>query len=88
MHTHLAVELALACDAAALAELVQGHPSRGRLVNSLADFLEEDGATLEAIRGASGVLSLYLKDKPVTRRIVCCGTASTLNKARQLLDAK
>jgi len=58
------------------------------LVDNLADFLEEEEATLEAIQGASGVLSLYMKDKPTLRRIVCCGSPSTLNKARQLLDAK
>lgn len=86
-HTSLSSSLSRAMRPRSLSSSKVIHLEVG-LVNSLADFLEEDGATLEAIRGASGVLSLYLKDKPVTRRIVCCGTASTLNKARQLLDAK
>ncbi|BGP52144.1 hypothetical protein JCM10450v2_008115 [Rhodotorula kratochvilovae] len=56
------------------------------LVDRLADFLEQED-TMQTIREASGVISAELTGSKGARRFVCCGSASAVNKARQLVDA-
>ncbi|GAA5869246.1 hypothetical protein JCM8547_005176 [Rhodosporidiobolus lusitaniae] len=57
------------------------------LVDRLAEFLEEDN-TVQAIRDATGVLSAEVTGQRGHRRFVCTGSASTVNKARQIVDAR
>ncbi|GAA5972575.1 hypothetical protein JCM21900_006629, partial [Sporobolomyces salmonicolor] len=57
------------------------------LGDRLADSLHED-QTLRSITEASGVLSTEIKFDGVTKKLACTGSASAVNKARQLVDAK
>ncbi|GAA6011090.1 hypothetical protein JCM10207_005492 [Rhodosporidiobolus poonsookiae] len=58
-----------------------------KLVDRLAKFLEQD-KSIESIREASGVISADLVGERGQRKFVCLGSASAVNKARQLVDAR
>ncbi|GAA5908104.1 hypothetical protein JCM5296_002228 [Sporobolomyces johnsonii] len=57
------------------------------LGDRLAGSLHEH-QTLKSIKEASGVLSTEIKADGATKKLACTGSASAVNKARQLVDAK
>ncbi|GAA5918272.1 hypothetical protein JCM1841_002141 [Sporobolomyces salmonicolor] len=57
------------------------------LGDRLAGSLHEH-QTLRSIKEASGVLSTEIKFDGATKKLACTGSASAVNKARQLVDAK
>ncbi|GAA6033479.1 hypothetical protein JCM8097_001418 [Rhodosporidiobolus ruineniae] len=57
------------------------------LVDRLADFLVQD-STVASVLEASGVISAEVTSERGHRRWVCTGSASAVNKARQLVDAR
>ncbi|GAA5884192.1 hypothetical protein JCM6882_002174 [Rhodosporidiobolus microsporus] len=57
------------------------------LVDRLADFLEEDQG-LESIVEASGIVGASVVGERGRRKFVCTGSASAVNKARALVDAR
>lgn len=57
------------------------------LVDRLADFLQED-LGVETIVEASGIVGASIVGKPGRKKFVCTGSASAVNKARALVDAR
>lgn len=58
------------------------------LGDRLAARLNGETATLRSIKEASGVISAELTDDEGPKKLVSTGSASAVQKARQLLDAK